>query len=196
MKQSILKKCWIAILSAMLLVTLSLALAACGGNKKRINAPARLEEDIGAGTYIVPEYEVVNEIGVIMYGYTVTLKSAVDHNGENCEITRGVGSTTVTLNGSGDYTFVYTTGTKDIEDATVTIDFADRTAPTINYNSGNLPKFFIKGNYYDMPAYTIDGDYDITKCKAEVYYFDAQNQETKVAVDGGIFLVEKGEGKY
>lgn len=196
MKQSILKKCWIAILSAMLLVTLSLALAACGGNKKRINAPARLEEDIGAGTYIVPEYEVVNEIGVIMYGYTVTLKSAVDHNGENCEITRGVGSTTVTLNGSGDYTFVYTTGTKDIEDATVTIDFADRTAPTINYNSGNLPKFFIKGNYYDMPAYTIDGDYDITKCKAEVYYFDAQNQETKVAVDGGRFLVEKGEGKY
>lgn len=182
-------------LSLVMLVALGLALVACGGGSKRINAPDRLEEDIGTGMYIVPRYEVVDQNGMILAGYNVTLKSATDPNGEAAEISRGV-STIVTIAGPGEYTFVFTANAGDVKDATVIMDFADRKAPTVSMSSSLLPDFFIKGNAYSIPEYAMIGDYDVTKCFTKVFYIDEAGTESEVTVSGGQFEVDKSVGKY
>ena len=181
--------------SLVMLVALALALVACGGGSKRINAPDRLEEDIGTGMYIVPRYEVVDQNGMILAGYNVTLKSATDPNGEAAEISRGV-STIVTIAGPGEYTFVFTANAGDVKDATVIMDFADRKAPTVSMSSSVLPDFFIKGNAYSIPEYAMIGDYDVAKCFTKVFYVDEAGTESEVTVSGGQFEVDKSVGKY
>ncbi|MDE6373416.1 MAG: hypothetical protein K2L72_02860, partial [Clostridia bacterium] len=86
-------------------------------------------------------------------------------------------------------------GSKKVKDVTVSIDFADRTAPTINY-SDDLPKFFIKGNTYKMPSYTLSGDYDRTKCWAKVFHVAEDKTETEVDIASNSFKVEHSSGSY
>ncbi|MDE5896508.1 MAG: hypothetical protein K2H43_01695, partial [Clostridia bacterium] len=131
-----------AVCASLFILAMSLGLVACGSKELRIDVPERIEEDLGTGTYVVPRYDVVNGAGVIMAGYTVRLKSVTDPNGEAAEISREA-STIVTLVGAGEYVFVYTADSDKVDDATVIMDFADRTAPTINLSSSQFPAFFI-----------------------------------------------------
>lgn len=188
---------WLTALCASLMILASaLGLAACGAKNLKIDVPERMEEDMGTGTYVVPRYDVVNEIGVIMAGYTVRLKSVTDPNGEAAEISREA-STIVTLSGAGEYTFVYTADSKSVKDATVIMDFADRKAPTIKLSSSQFPAFFIQGVTYAVPEYTLSGDFVASKCYTKVFYNDGQSEtETEVTMDDGNFTVTNEAGKY
>lgn len=187
-----------AALVCALLLAASMGFAACGGVKDlRIDVPSRIEADIGTGTYVVPRYDVVDPHGLIMAGYSVRLKSATDPNGDAAEISREA-STIVTLTGAGEYTFVYTADNKHVPDATVIMDFADRTAPTIQLSSSQFPSFFIKGNTYAVPEYTLAGDYLASKCYTKVYYNAGTEGATDedVTLDNGNFAVTHEAGKY
>ena len=177
------------LLAAVLLVA-SFALAACGTKKVgHIDIPATLEADLGV--YVSPDYDVVDDNGVVLYGYDVRIKQVKDPNGEKVDVT----NESVSVQNAGVYTFVYTADSKKVKDATVKIDFADRTAPRVNYDPSNLPSFFIKGNSYSMPDYTLSGDYVAAKCRAKVFHIAADSTETEVAVSGNRFKVEQ-DGKY
>ena len=184
------RKSKVFLLLAAVLLVASFALAACGTKKVgHINAPATLEADLGV--YISPDYDVVDDNGVVLYGYDVRIKQVKDPNGEKVEVT----NESVTVQKAGVYTFVYTADSKKVKDATVKIDFADRTAPKVNYDPSNLPSFYIKGNSYSMPDYTLSGDYVAARCWAKVFHIAADNTETEVEISGNRFAVEK-DGKY
>lgn len=185
-----------AFFASLSLLFAALGFVACGANNLKIDVPERIEEDMGTGTYVVPRYDVVNDIGVIMAGYTVRLKSVTDPNGEAAEISREA-STIVTLSGAGEYTFVYTADSKRVKDATVIMDFADRKAPTIKLSSSQFPAFFIQGVTYAVPEYTLSGDFVASKCYTKVFYNDGQSEEeTEVTMDDGSFTVTNAAGKY
>lgn len=162
----------------------------CNNPVGYIDAPTNLEEDLG--TYVVPDYDVVNKNGMILAGYNVYLKSATDADGNRLQASHG----TVTIDTAGVYKFVYSAGNRRIKDVTVSIDFADRTAPTINYDDRNLPEFFISGNEYRVPQYTLSGDFVREKCWAKVFYVDENNNESEVQIESGRFLVDKAKGSY
>lgn len=184
-------KKYLFLLLATLLVLSSFTFAACSGKVGHINVPETLEAELGA--YISPDYDVVDKNGAVLYGYTVRLKSVKDPNGEDVV----VANEAVTVNHAGVYTFVYTADSKRVPNATVKIDFADRTAPRVNYDPSNLPSFYIKGNSYSMPDYTLSGDPDASKCWAKVYHIaaDEAKTETEVTVSGNRFQVNQ-DGQY
>lgn len=166
-------------------------ISGCNKIEGIIDAPATLEEELGA--YVIPDYEVIDEDGMVLAGYNVYLKSVTNADGE--ELAEKYGSA-VTVDEAGVYSFVYSAGSKNVEDVTVSIDFADRTAPTINCDDSAIPKFFIKGNSYKYPQYTLSGDFDRSRCWAKVYHIDEDKKETEVKIDGGRFLVDKDSGSY
>lgn len=184
-----------AVCASLFILAMSLGLSACNSKNLKIDVPERIEEDLGTGTYIVPRYDVVNENGVIMAGYTVRLKSATAPNGEPAEISHEA-STIVTLSGAGEYTFVFTADSGNVSDATVIMDFADRTAPTINLPSTKFPAFYIQGVTYAVPEYTLEGDFVAPKCYTKVFYNSGTGDDVEVALDDGSFLVEQSTGKY
>ncbi|MDE6504255.1 MAG: hypothetical protein K2L42_00100 [Clostridia bacterium] len=162
----------------------------CNATVGRIDAPTSLEEDLG--TYVIPDYDVVDENGMILAGYNVYLKSVKNSAGEALDINYG----SVTVDTAGVYSFVYSAGSKKVNDVTVSIDFADRTAPVINYDDRELPDFFIRGNEYRMPQYTLSGDFVREKCWAKVYYIAEDKTEEEVKIESGRFLVDKTNGSY
>ena len=184
------KRAFIAVLSVFAISASGAALAACNTNKAHIDAPERLEAELG--TYVIPEYEVVDKNGMILAGYNVTLKSVTDANGAPVDTIVG---SAVTIDDAGVYSFVYSANSKKVKDVTVSIDFADRTAPTINYQD-DLPKFLIKGNSYKIPSYTLSGDPDTSKCWAKVYHIAPDKTETEVKVESLRFKVTESEGHY
>lgn len=190
MKMKNRKKAFIAVLSVFAISASGAALAACNTNKAHIDAPERLEAELG--TYVIPEYEVVDKNGMILAGYNVTLKSVTDANGAPVDTIVG---SAVTIDDAGVYSFVYSANSKKVKDVTVSIDFADRTAPTINYQD-DLPKFLIKGNSYKIPSYTLSGDPDPSKCWAKVYHIAPDKTETEVKVESLRFKVTESEGHY
>ncbi len=182
----------------LIMLTMAMGLAACGDAKDlKIDVPSRIEADLGTGTYVVPRYDVVNGKGLIMAGYNVRLKSAKNPDGTAADIAQEA-STVVTLSGAGEYTFVYTADNKNVPDATVIMDFADRKAPTIKLSSSQFPSFFIKGNSYAVPEYTLEGNYDASKCYTKVYYNSgAENeQDSEITLTNGYFAVDRETGKY
>ncbi len=182
----------------LIMLTMAMGLAACGDAKDlKIDVPSRMEADLGTGTYVVPRYDVVNSKGLIMAGYNVRLKSAKNPDGTAADIAQEA-STVVTLSGAGEYTFVYTADNKNVPDATVIMDFADRKAPTIKLSSSQFPSFFIKGNTYAVPEYTLEGNYDASKCYTKVYYNSgAENeQDSEITLTNGYFAVDRETGKY
>lgn len=193
------KKCIVALVTVVAASSASVALAGC--NKKApttdivgfINVPSTLEAELG--TYVSPKYDVVNEYGLILAGYTVTLGSVVNASGESLNITNN----SVLVEDAGVYEFTYTVNSESVKDAKVSIDFADRTAPTINFNAAGLPSFYINGNTYSIPSYTLSGDYVASKCWKKVFYIadDEAKTETEVPlIDGDRFAVNKQSGKY
>ncbi len=191
MKISGKRKAFIAVLSVFAVSASGLAVASgCSSVNGRIAAPERIEADLG--TYVIPDYDVVDKNGMILAGYNVYLKSATSADGEALDVSYQ----SVTVTDAGIYEFVYSAGKRNVSDVTVVIDFADRTAPTISYDERNLPSFFIKGNSYKMPAYTISGDFVREKCWAKVFHIAPDNTETEVEIRNTRFLVEHGEGSY
>lgn len=191
MKLSKKRKAFIAVLSVFAVSASSVAIiSGCNKVSGRIDAPERIEADLG--TYVIPEYDVVDKNGIILAGYNVYLKSATNSSGDELDVSYEA----VTVTEAGIYEFVYSAGRKNVSDVTVTIDFADRTAPTINLDERNLPAFFIKGNSYKMPAYTLSGDYAREKCWAKVYYIAPDKSEAEVPINNTRFSVEESEGSY
>ena len=191
MKLSKKRKAFIAVLSVFAVSASGLAITSgCNKVNGRIDAPERIEADLG--TYVIPDYDVVDKNGMILAGYNVYLKSAKSASGEELDVSYEA----VTVNQAGVYEFVYSAGRKNVSDVKVSIDFADRTAPTINLDERNLPSFFINGNSYKMPSYTLSGDYVREKCWAKVFYIAPDKTETEVPIINTRFSVEQGEGSY
>ncbi len=186
------KKFLVSLFSAIMLVCFGTALAACGKIAGKIDAPTEtIEAELGS--YAIPIYDVIDEDGMVLAGYTVTAKSITAPDGS--EVPQAYNS--IMVETPGIYTFVYTTGTKDIKDATVKVDFGDRTAPTIKIDEEDIPAFFMTGNTYKIPAYTINGGPDSSKCWTKVYTTD-ENEVIKdeVSVNQGNFVATERTGKY
>ncbi|MDE7329597.1 MAG: hypothetical protein K2N30_00655 [Clostridia bacterium] len=93
------KKVFIALLSVFAVSTATAALATgCAGGAGTINAPTSLEAELG--TYVIPDYDVVDKNGMILAGYNVYLKSVKNSNGE--ELAKNYGSA-VTVDEAGVY---------------------------------------------------------------------------------------------
>lgn len=184
------RKAFIAALSVFAIGASGAALAGCTKTVGYIDAPESLEAELG--TYVIPDYEVVDKNGMILSGYNVYLKEVKNEDGEKVDSIMGGA---VTIDDAGIYSFVYSAGSKKVKDVTVSIDFADRTAPTINYND-DLPKFFIKGNTYKMPSYTLSGDFDRAKCWAKVFHVAEDKTETEIEIKSNSFKVEQPSGSY
>ena len=186
----------IALTAALATATIcsGVTLAACGDDNTvigRINAPESLQAELGA--YVSPEYEVVDDNGMVLQGYTVYLKSVTDSDGNSLQIVYD----TVTVETKGIYTFVYSAGVRGVEDASVKIDFADRVAPTISFDAQKLPEFYITGNSYKIPSYTLSGDFVRDKCWTKVFYKSGEGaEETEVDIVSNRFKVDKTSGTY
>lgn len=193
------KKCIAALVTVVAVSSAGVALVGC---KKQasgteivgfINVPQTLEAELG--TYVSPKYDVINEYGLILAGYTVKLQSVTNASGESLNVTNN----SVLVEDAGVYEFTYTVNSENVEDAVVSIDFADRTAPTINFNASGLPSFYIRGNTYRIPSYTLSGDYLASKCWKKVSHIadDENKTETDVAlIDGDSFAATHASGKY
>lgn len=187
MKKTYLTKTLIAITLIAAMCFSVVSFAGCNAGCY-INAPETLEAELGV--YVVPDYDVVNSNGMIMAGFEVRLKSVTDANGQKVEFDQN----SVTITEKGVYKFVY--GARGVKDATVNIDFADRTAPTVNFNANNLPSFFITGNSYRIPAYTLSGDYVREKCSVKVVHVADDKKETEVEIKSNRFKVTETSGSY
>ena len=187
MKKSYLTKTLIAITLIAVMCFSVVSFAGCNAGCY-INAPETLEAELGV--YVVPDYDVVNSNGMIMSGFDVRLKSVTDANGQKVEFDQN----SVTITEKGVYKFVY--GARGVKDATVNIDFADRTAPTVDFNANNLPSFFITGNSYRIPAYTLSGDYVREKCSVKVVHVADDKKETEVEIKSNRFKVTETSGSY
>ena len=72
MKISGKRKAFIAVLSVFAVSASGLAVASgCSSVNGRIAAPERIEADLG--TYVIPDYDVVDKNGMILAGYNVYL---------------------------------------------------------------------------------------------------------------------------
>ena len=156
----------------------------------RINAPTEtVQEELG--TYTIPVYEVEDANGMILAGYQVRLKSAQTPDGQELDASYGA----VMIEEPGIYSFHYTADARNVKDVTVQVDFGDRTAPKISLST-DLPAFYITGNNYRMPGYTISGDVARDKCWAKAFYVSEDGKETELNIKSNRFRVEEKTGEY
>ncbi len=184
----------IGLIVLVVLLALTGGVAVAAGVRNTINAwinvPQEvLEEDLG--TYLLPEYEVVDANGMILAGYRVRLVSVTGPDGEALDGSLG----SLMAETPGVYEFLYTAGRKNVEDAVVRVDFGDRTAPSVKV-TGMFPDFYITGNTYKIPAYTVEGDADRTKCWVKVLYLPEKGGEQEVEVRSNQFRVDQSAGSY
>lgn len=194
------KKLSVAVVAAIAVGSASVALVACGKDVNtdtvvgHINVPsATIQAELG--TYVSPKYDVVNDYGLILAGYNVSLATVKDSSGASLQVTNN----SVIVETAGLYDFTYTAKSDRVKDVTIKIDFADRTAPTINFDASSLPSFFIKGNVYRIPSYTLSGDFVTEKCWTKVFHIadDADKTETELdLIDGDSFAAAHASGKY
>lgn len=194
------KKLSVAVVAAIAVGSASVALVACGKDVNtdtvvgHINVPsATIQAELG--TYVSPKYDVVNDYGLILAGYNVSLATVKDSSGTSLQVTNN----SVLVETAGLYDFTYTAKSDRVKDVTIKIDFADRTAPTINFDASSLPSFFIKGNVYRIPSYTLSGDFVTEKCWTKVFHIadDTDKTETELdLIDGDSFAATHTSGKY
>ena len=162
------------------------------GPKLRINVP---EETLQAelGSFDLPKYQVVDEDNLIKAGYKVIVKKAVDPNGN--EVTVAYNKINAII--PGVYTITYGVEEGKVKDADLKVEFADRTAPTLDMKEDALPKYYIKDMQYGLPAYSLSGDPDLEACYIKVYYMTELNgDKTEVEVVDGFFTIEHNTGIY
>ena len=162
------------------------------GPKLRIDAPEEtLEAELGS--FDLPKYQVVDEEGLIHAEYKVIVKKVVDHNGNEVKIAYNK----INAIEPGVYTITYGVEEGKIADVEVKVNFADKTAPTLEMDSAALPKYYIQGMSYNMPAYQLADGPDFEASYAKVLYFADKNAEgVEVTVTDGIFTVEHNSGFY
>ncbi len=181
------------ILLLMLICVAAIGFACSGtAGKLRIDAPSEIEAELG--TYAIPKYDVVNEKGVVMAGYTVTLVSVKDSDGNKVQLRN---NRSIVIETAGIYTLEYTANNKKIDNVTVKADFADRTPPTVNVNLDNYPDLFIKGHEYSVPPYNYSGEADRSKCWLKIYYQSETGEKTEKSLEAqSRFKVTESDGKY
>ena len=162
------------------------------GPKLRINAPQEtLEAELGS--YDLPKYEVIDEEGLIHAEYKVIVKKVVDQNGKDVKVAYNK----INAIEEGVYTITYGVEDSKIADVQVKVNFADRTAPSLDMDSSALPKYYIQGMSYNMPAYQLTDNPDYEASYAKVYYFADKNAEgVEVTVTDGLFTVDYNTGFY
>lgn len=162
------------------------------GPKLRINVP---EETLQAelGSFDLPKYQVVDEDNLIKAGYKVIVKKAVDPNGN--EVTVAYNKINAII--PGVYTITYGVEEGKVKDADLKVEFADRTAPTLDMKEDALPKYYIKDMQYGLPTYSLSGDPDLEASYIKVYYMAELNGEkAEVEVVDGFFTIEHNTGIY
>ncbi len=184
---------WCCFIAAVMLLCAVFMVVACGKETVglRINVPSETQQ-AELGSYDLPKYEVVDEDGLIMAGYMVTVKSVKGPDGEDVKVVYSK----INVSKAGIYEITYTAG-DGIPDAVLKVDFADRTAPTVEMDEDSLPKFYIDGFTYDLPVYSIVNGPDLSKCWIKVYYLEnEQSERTEVKVENSRFKVEHNSGTY
>ena len=162
------------------------------GPKLRINVP---EETLQAelGSYDLPKFNVVDEDNLIKAGYEVIVKKVVDPNGDDVKVAYNKINAVV----PGIYTITYGVADGKVADAELKVDFADRTAPTLDMKEDALPKYYIQSMSYTLPSYSLSGEPNLDACYVKVYYMEALGAEkTEVEVVDGRFTVEYNTGLY
>ena len=162
------------------------------GPKLRINVP---EETLQAelGSFDLPKYQVVDEDNLIKAGYEVIVKKVVDPNGNDVKVAYNKINALV----PGIYTITYGVAEGKIADAELKVEFADRTAPTLDMKDDALPKYYIKDMSYTLPTYSLSGDPDLEACYAKVYYLATlESEKVEVEVLDGRFTVDHNTGIY
>ena len=172
------------VLLASLLFVLSLfSLTACNVSGLKINVP---EETLNAyvGLYEVPVFEVVNEGGEFMSGYTVKLKSVKNPDGENVEVIDGK----INAEKTGVYKFTYKA--KGTKDAVLTVNFG-YLPPTVDLPKEGLPAFYMSKIWYAVPQFRF-GNADVTACKVKLYH---ESSDKEISTLGG-FVAPYSSGNY
>ena len=193
MKNRLMRLLTLAALACCLLI--SGVLVACGGNTESKGAHI----DVGNGTATAPlgEYEVpipsvVDESGTVLSGYTVTVSSIKDAEGNDVEYVGG----TIIVEEPAVITIVY--AAEGVENATLVVTFESE-APKITFTDGGFPSVYLNGNTYYIPAFTAEGA-DASKTSVAVNYLATESSEPeKVAEDlysGDPFTVKYGTGYY
>ena len=193
MKNRLMRLLTLAALACCLLI--SGVLVACGGNTESKGAHI----DVGNGTATAPlgEYEVpipsvVDESGTVLSGYTVTVSSIKDAEGNDVEYVSG----TIIVEEPAVITIVY--AAEGVENATLVVTFESE-APKITFTDGGFPSVYLNGNTYYIPAFTAEGA-DASKTSVAVNYLATESSEPeKVAEDlysGDPFTVKYGTGYY
>ncbi len=182
-------------IAAVWLMLLCIAVAGVACSNKtgnlRIDAPAEIQEELG--TYAIPEYDVVNEDGVVMAGYRVKLVSVKDANGSAVEY---AGGGSILIDTKGVYTFEYSANVKGIANAVVKVDFADRIPPTVQISTDGYPGLFITGEEYRLPNYSFGAGPDLSKCWMKTYHKSADGIKTEKQIEGLFFTVTEESGAY
>ena len=193
MKNRLMRLLTLAALACCLLI--AGVLVACGGNTESKGAHI----DVGNGTATAPlgEYEVpipsvVDESGTVLSGYTVTVSSIKDAEGNDVEYVSG----TIIVEEPAVITIVY--AAEGVENATLVVTFESE-APRITFTDGGFPSVYLNGNTYYIPAFTAEGA-DASKTSVAVNYLATESSEPeKVAEDlysGDPFTVKYGTGYY
>ena len=162
------------------------------GPKLSINVPDEvLQAELGS--YDLPKFNVVDEDNLIKAGYEVIVKKVVDPNGNDVKVAYNKINALV----PGIYTITYGVAEGKIADAELKVEFADRTAPTLDMKDDALPKYYIKDMSYTLPTYSLSGDPDLEACYAKVYYLaTSESEKVEVEVLDGRFTVEHNTGIY
>ena len=149
----------------------------------KINVP---EETLNAyvGLYEVPVFEVVNEGGEIMPGYTVKLKGVNDPDGENVEVIDGK----INAEKTGLYKFTYEA--EGAKDAVLTVNFG-YLPPTVDLPEEGLPAFYMSKVWYAVPQFRF-GNADVAACKVKLYH---ESNEEEISISDG-FEASYSSGNY
>lgn len=129
------------------------------------------------GSYSLPSYHVVTADGAVLSGYTVSAVSAKYKDGKEIAISYG----SINVNTPATVEVVYETDAEGVSAKTLTIEFDDRIAPALNF-SGSFPQYYCPTVSYEIPDFTIDGNYDSAKTEYAIYCVDSEDANLEGAI--------------
>ena len=185
----------IVILAALAVVfAFAGVLVACEKNTNgaHIDVPSDPVE-VELGSYSLSEMpDVVDKDGTILTGYEVSVKSVKDESGNDFNYANNM------LVVSEPIVLKVTYQASGVDDAVLTLDFADRTAPGLEFKDEGFPIYFFTGQTYSIPSYTLSGgDVDYSKSKITINWLETENAEPVKLFESVLsFKVEKTSGFY
>ena len=177
------------ILAVLLAFALAWTMVACDNSKGMyIDVPSEpVECELGEYTIEIPY--VRDADGLVISDRTVTIKSAVFENGETLSVSSG-NKVTVKEPAVVKITF----GADGVKDAVMTLNFADRQAPTIELAT-SFPSMYFSGNSYAVPHYSANEALKSTSFKVDYYESSSATPES-VTLSGYAFTVNRSSGFY